>query len=264
MDRRVDDDVRQLFQQELPGLPEPPLGTLVQDALRQGKRMRIRRRIYGATVVVTGLAFATVVAMQAVSPATADLTAASSASNGSGADPEAYLPAASPSGRTKATPDGLLEVLLQDLPDGKTSHYARASDGGLHVQAFLHDQSGPGMVRIRVLDGPDVLPPQLVTGRSSWKLANGNTATVSTLPEDCTRSLHVEVQRPNGITVAVDAGTCLAWDGFLLGQGRITLTPQQAVDIANDSRLSVRMTKKVRQSGAKRARAAASFDEVSK
>ena len=35
MDRRVDDDVRQLFQQELPGLPEPPLGTLVQDALRR-------------------------------------------------------------------------------------------------------------------------------------------------------------------------------------------------------------------------------------
>jgi hypothetical protein len=257
----VDDDVRQLFQQELPGLPEPPLGTLVQDSLRQGKRMRATRRIYGATVLATGLAFAAVVAVQADSPTTADLTAAAS---GSAATPGADLPAGTPSGRTGATPEGLLEILLQDLPDGPTSHYARASDGGLHVQAFLYDQSGPGMVRIRVLDGPDVLPAQMVTGRTSWKLENGNTATVSTLPEDCTRSLHVDVQRPNGITVAVDVGTCLAWDGFLLGQGRITLTPQQAVEIADDSRLSVRMTKKLIESGAKRARAVATFDEVSK
>jgi len=256
--------VRQLFQQELPGLPEPPLGTLVQDAMRQGKRMRATRRIYGATVVAAGLAFATVVAVQANSPATDRQNAVSSAASSSAATSEAYLPAATPSGRTGATPDGLLEVLLQDLPDGPTSHYAKASDGGLHVQAFLHDRSGPGMIRIRVLDGPDVLPAQMVTGRTSWTLPNGNTATVSTLPEDCTRSLHVDVERPNGITVSVDVGTCLSWDGFLLGQGRITLTSQQAVEIANDSRLSVRMTKKLIESGAKRARAVATFDEVSK
>ena len=261
----MDDDVRQLFQQELPGFPEPPLGTLVQDAIRQGKRMRATRRIYGATVLATGLAFATVVAVQADSPATADLSAASSSANGSTTTSEAAdLAADSPSGRTGATPGGLLEVLLQDLPDGKTSHYARASNGGLHVQTFLHDRSGPGMIRIRVLDGPDVLPAQMVTGRTSWTLPNGNTATVSTLPEDCTRSLHVDVERPNGITVSVDVGTCLSWDGFLLGQGRITLTSQQAVEIANDSRLSVRMTKKLIESGAKRSRAVATFDEVSK
>ncbi len=50
----VDDDVRQLFQRELPGLPEPPLGTLVRDSLRQGRRIRAVRRMYGAAALTAG------------------------------------------------------------------------------------------------------------------------------------------------------------------------------------------------------------------
>jgi hypothetical protein len=260
----VDDDLRQLFQRELPGFPEPPLGTLVRDSLRQGRRMRAVRRMYGAAMLAAGVAVAVLVAVPISASSTTDAPPAVDALGTASPSPAATLAdtvAAAPSGRTRATPEGLLEVLLQDLPDGRTSHYAKASRG-LHVQAFLHDeQSDPGMVRIKVLDRPELLPAQMTSNPRSWKLASGNTASVVDLPEDCTRTLHVEVSRPNGVVVVVDVGNCLAWDGFRLGQGRLALTQNQAVEIADDPRLSVRMSSSLIKSGKKRAAGLATFDE---
>ena len=265
----MDDDLRQLFQRELPGFPEPPLGTLVRDSLRQGKRIRAVRRFYGAAALAAGVAVAVVVAVPIGASSSTDAPPAVDALSTTDPSPAGTLSdddvaaASVRTGRTRATAEGLLEVLLQDLPDGRTSHYAKASRG-LHVQAFLHDdRSDPGMVRIKVLDGPDVVPPQLTTGQQTWKLASGNTATVVGLPEDCTRSLHVEVSRPNGVVVAVDVGSCLVWSGFRLGQGHLALTQDQAVEIADDPRLSVRMSADLIKSGTKRAHGLATFDEDS-
>lgn len=259
----MDDDVRQLFQRELPGFPEPPLGTLVRDSLRQGRRMRAVRRLYGATALVAVAIVIAAVAPLGSSPSTGAPPAADASSTADAPFVEDRAAASTPSGSTKATPEGLLEVLLQDLPDGRTSHYAKASDKGLHVQAFLdNDQSDPGMIRIRVIDGPDAVRPQMMTDRRSWTLPSGNRATVVGLPEDCTRALHVEVRRPSGLVVTVDVGSCLAWSGFLLGQGRLALTQDQAVAIADDPRLSVQMASKLIRSGTKRAGGLATFDEV--
>jgi len=258
----VDDDVRELFQRELPGFPEPPLGSLVRDSLRQGRRMRAVRRMYGAATLAAGVVVAVLVAVPISASSSTDTPPAVDTLGTAGPSPAASPAAVSTrSGRTRATPEGLLEVLLQDLPDGRTSHYAKASEG-LHVQAFLHDQeSDPGMVRIKVLDGPELLPAQMTTNPRSWKLASGNTATVVDLPEDCTRTMHVEVSRPNGLVVVVDVGSCLAWDGFRLGHGRLAVTQNQAVEIADDPRLSVRMSAGLIKSGKKRAAGLATFDE---
>jgi len=257
----VEDELRQLFQQELSGVLEPPLGTLVRDSMQQGQRIRAVRRIYGVAALVAGVAVAVVVVPLATPTSGAarvgDSLSTSSSPAGSGPGGEATRR----SGRTGATPEALLEVLLQDLPEGRTSHYAKAADG-LHVQAFLHDRrSDPGMVRIKVLDGPDLLPAQMVTDVRSWKLAGGNVATTSTLPEDCTRTLHVEVGRPDGVVVAVDVGSCLAWGGFRLGRGRLALTRDQAVKIADDPRLSGWMSTKLIERGAERAPDLPTFDE---
>jgi hypothetical protein len=264
--RRVDEDVRELFQRELPGLPEPPLGPLVRDSIRQGRRIRAVRRICAATVLAAGTAVIVLVAVPLAAVPTADVRPPAQALAGTDGTPPAGggdedVAASSPVGRTAATPEGLLEVLLQGLPDGRTSHYAKSSRG-LHVQAFLHDaRSNPGMVRIKVLGRPDLLPAQMSTDPQSWTLPSGNTATVVGLPEDCTRSLHVEVSRPSGVVVAVDVGSCLAWSGFRLGRGRLALTQEQAVEIADDPRLSGRMSKDLITRGAKRAGELATFDE---
>jgi hypothetical protein len=237
--------VRQLFRRELPGFPEPPLGTLVHDSLRRGKRLRTVRRMYGAAMIAVCVGLATAVVVPVGSPRSAGFDAASSSS-----------------GRTQATPEGVLQVLLENLPKGRTSNYAKASNGGLHVQTYLYDKSGPGMVRMRVRQGPDVLPAQTTTGRRSWKLDSGNTAVVVGLLEDCTRSLHVEVRRPDGVVVVVDVGSCLAWSGFLLGPGRIALTEAQAVAIADDPRLGSQMANRLIKDGTERADKLATFDEV--
>jgi hypothetical protein len=242
----VDEDVRQLFRRDLQSLPEPPLGTLVRDSLQRGKRLRAVRRIYGAAMLAVGVGLATAVLVPVGVPHSAGLDAASSAS-----------------GWTEATPEGVLQVLLDDLPKGRTSNYAKAVDGSLHVQAYLYDDSGPGMVRLKVRAGPDVLPRQRMTDRRSWTLAGGNTATVVGLPDDCTRSMHVEVRRPDGVVVVVDAGSCLSWSGFLLGQGRMALTQDQAVAIAEDPRLGFEMSKQLVKDGTERARGLATFDEIS-
>jgi hypothetical protein len=241
----VDDDVRQIFRAELSGLPEPQLGTLVQDSLRQGRRMRATRRIYGAVVVAGAVAVGAAMAAQA----------------GAGSPLTNRL--ATPASRDapgRATPEGVLAVLLEDLPAGKTSHYAKASNGDLHVQAFLDDGPGPGLVRLSVLDPAAFKAPQPSTKVRTRTLPSGNILTVATAPEDCVRTLHVAVKRLDGLVVSVDVGSCLAWGGFLLGQGRVALTEQQAIEIADDPRLGFGMSGRLIEAGSKRFPDLARFD----
>jgi hypothetical protein len=246
----VDDDVRQIFQDQLSGLPEPGLGTLVEDSMRQGRRMRAVRRAYGAAVLAGSLAVAAVVTVQTGlgSHAANRLTAA-----------------ASQSARAQATPEGVLALLLEDLPSGQTSHYAKALGGDLHVQAFLDDGSGPGLIRLAVLDRSTWISPKPQKSspdERSWRLPNGNTATVATTRDRCVQSLHVDVVRPNGVVVSVDVGSCLAWDGFLLGHGRLALTQQQAIEIANDPRWGFAISEQSNKSGGKRFSNLATFDQA--
>lgn len=242
-----DDEVRALFQDELAGLHEPPLGTLVPDAVQQGRRMRLLRRLYGSAVMAGGLAIAAVLAVQTGYVAGLPVTGR-------------LIAAASPAGRTTATPEGLLQVLLDDLPSGRTSHFAKAAGGAVHAQAFLDDGSGWGMVRVGLPARAGVESSRRATWLRSWKLADGSVATVVTVPDDCTRALHVEVERSDGVLVSVDVGSCLAWDGLLLGRGRTALTVDQAVAIANDPRLGPTMPQQLVQSGAHRFRDLPTFE----
>jgi hypothetical protein len=227
----MEDQVREALATQLALMSEPQIGTLVQDSMRQGQRMRAARRLARSLAVVGSLAAVAALATQTLdrSPLTEPSTAAASES-------------ASRAGSTRATPEAVLQLLLKDLPEGRTSHYAKAANGDLHVQAFLDDGSGPGLVRLAVLDTSTLAAGQRTQSTRSWTLPSGSTATVTTVPDDCLRSLHIEVRRPNGVVVNVDAGSCLAWDGFRLGRGRIALTTDQAISIADDQRLGFDMS----------------------
>jgi hypothetical protein len=240
----MEDDVRQILETELSVVMEPQLGTLVQDSLRQGRRMRAMRRMYGSALMAGSLVVVAGIAAQtgAATPITQRLAAA-----------------AAPAGRTAATPSAVLEVLLKDLPEGRTSHYAKAANGDLHVQAFLDDGSGPGLVRLALLPGTHFQAPPEAQDQRTWTLPSGNLATVSRVPGDCLQSLHVHVQRTDGLVASVDVGSCLAWSGFRLGHGRIALTQKQALAIADDPRLGLDMSSQLVKSGAKRFQHLAEF-----
>ena len=87
----MEDELRQLFQRELSGVLEPPLGTLVRDSMQQGQRIRAVRRIYGVAALVAGVAVAVVVVPLATptsgAPRVGDSLSTSSSPAGSGPPP---------------------------------------------------------------------------------------------------------------------------------------------------------------------------------
>ena len=124
-----------------------------------------------------------------------------------------------------ATPESLLAATLQLLPPGQRSHYAKSSAGDLVVQTQLDDGSGPGLIRIAVTPFLHRLSPR--ASSDSWRLPSGNAVTVSRVPGNCVQSLHVDVQRPNGVVVSVDVATCRP-------ERRSALTQEQAIALADD------------------------------
>jgi hypothetical protein len=261
----MNDDFRTLLQEELSSVGEPAMGNLVHDSVRQGKRMRTVRMIYRSGVT-SGLAVLL----------TAAVVAHPWSSGGSGASIQAVGPAAqSVTGRTvPSTPEGLLELVLQDLPPGTTSHYAKSDPADKTskttqyqdmAQVYLDAGAGPGMIRVFIepplkpianqptptgaeaerlkglekqkLDAAKKqdLASQVVTKRG--KLPDGRTYSVSDNKTNCVGSLFVTVSRAAGYDVAVQASTCLEWNGKTNEPGQLSLTAEQALKIASDPRI---------------------------
>ncbi|MDY7090219.1 MAG: hypothetical protein SYR96_34655 [Actinomycetota bacterium] len=246
------EDLRALMRAELSGQRPPPLGDVVGAAVRDGRRIRRRRRRFavvaavsaGLLGVVVSAVFATgavprraVVAepagQQPAMPAApvpaspAPMTRAGQLSPGSVpvtvTPPAARAPERSlavHSGveraagpRKKATTGAMLHLLTELLPPGRASRAAVAADKDLRVQIDLDRGDRAGLLGLTV-------------GRQPTDAARGATATVSIVPVagNCEQGYLVVSRWPDGTSVRLDAASCAV------------LTTSEAVRIATDPR----------------------------
>jgi hypothetical protein len=230
---------------------EPPIGDLVGEAVAKGRRLRTakRLRVGGASLavlVVTGLAAIPIVRSTAA-PATAAVAAPAAAASSS-------APAvAIETNRVKGTPAGVLKLLTENLPKGKTSHVAGfVQDGDVGVQTYLDRGQGPGMIRLYVMTRTEA---QLTSKRSVLKgpwipLENGAEYQAITVPGNCIQHTIVYVRHPDDTLLQFDLSTCLAWDG-----GQNTTSPQilsvrEAAEVGADPRWGVKIDPALNKQGA--------------
>ncbi|GAB2571678.1 hypothetical protein Aab01nite_04230 [Paractinoplanes abujensis] len=255
------EDLRALMRAELNSERPPPLGDVVGAAVRDGRRIRRRRRRLGtvgagvaglvAVVLFGGIAahseprrpVLAEPALPAAAPSPSVSAPARAAQKSPGSVPVTPTPpatmaperslavhsgierAAGP--RKKATTGAMLHLLTELLPPGRTSHAAVAADEDLHVQIYLDRGDGPGMLRMTM--------GQLPAGGP-----RGGTATVSIIPvpDNCAQS-YVAVSRwPDGTSVQLDVASCLAGD---TPAGPEALTPDEAVAVVADPRWGLDM-----------------------
>jgi len=251
------EDLRATLRAELLAERPPPLGDVVGDAARAGRRIRRNRRVgtFGAGLAAAGIVAAAAIgfAGRGVTPAPRPGMPAAAALSPGSVPPVAATPTAAAATRTltvlsgtqraggiqmKATSAAMLRLLATLLPAGRTSHYAVAADDHLHVQLYLDDGAGPGMVRV------SVSRPPAATGRPPTRGATA-TVTVTHIPENCVQDTVVDAAWPDGTVVQVDVATCLAWDGVRNPPARRALTEAQAVRIAADPRWGVTMDRQL-------------------
>jgi hypothetical protein len=134
-----------------------------------------------------------------------------------------------PTGRpAAATPEAMLVLLRELLPPGRTSNYAKAAGGDLHVQMFLDQGYGPGMVRVSVTGFPPLVRRPDRVGRPK--------ISVERLPNNCIQSMTVNAVFPDGTDVRADVASCLAWDGRANTTAKPPLTEGQASRLVSNPR----------------------------
>ncbi|HEV7961479.1 MAG TPA: hypothetical protein VGP57_02970 [Actinoplanes sp.] len=231
------EELRKLLRSELGAERPPPLGDLVDTAVRDGRRIRRVRRfaVAGGGTAVAGVV-ALAVALSGTLAAPAPRSAPPPAQAGDVAPPAASpLPVfpepataqlgpvspVKPNGKpAPATPEAMLVLLRELLPPGRTSDYAKAAGGDLHVQMFLDQGSGPGMVRVSISGFPR-------PGGGPTRLGRPKIS-VEKLPDNCIQSLTVDALFPDGTDVRADVASCLAWNGVTNTAATRPLTEGQA------------------------------------
>jgi hypothetical protein len=256
----VTEELRTLLRAELGEERPPPLGDLVDVAIRDGRRIRRVRRLglAGAGAAVLGVVALTAsLGWGAAAPPPAGIAAAAPSARG-GLGPRVVPSAAtvSPSSSpfpvmiagppvagptAKATGGAMLVLLTKLLPPGKTSNFAVAKGEDTHVQLYLDTGKGPGMIRAS-------LEKDFTDRPASPHQAS---VTVDRLPDNCVQSIVVDAALPNGANLAIDIGTCLAWDGKRNRPAPAAITADEAVKVATDPRWGLTMDAQLVKAGAK-------------
>jgi hypothetical protein len=224
---------------------EPPIGDLVGEAVAKGRRMRTAKRLRLGSVglavlVVAGLAAIPIVRSTGA-PAPAVVGAAAPSAAASSSAPTAAVAAL----RVKATPAGMLELLLQNLPKGKTSHYAGITeDGDVSVQTFLDRGNGPGMIRLHVMTRKE----SDFTGLGTWiSLGNGTKYMTKSVPGNCYQHTIVWVHHPDNTLLQFDLANCPVVDGTKVKQ---PLTAREAAEVGADPRWGLKIDPELNKKGA--------------
>ncbi|MEV4641164.1 SigE family RNA polymerase sigma factor [Actinoplanes sp. NPDC049548] len=180
---------------------EPPIGDLVEEAVAKGRRRRTakRFRVGGAglaVLAVAGLA-AVLVVRSTAAPSSAVpgvVTAAAPSPAASSSAPARQVD------RVKGTPAGLLELLIENLPEGKTSRYAGVVEyGDVSVQTFLDRGQGPGMIRLHVMTR------KAADFTGTWTpLGNGTEYLVFKAPSNCLQDTIVYVHHADDTLLQFD------------------------------------------------------------
>ncbi|WP_153040345.1 hypothetical protein [Actinoplanes sp. TFC3] len=234
---------------------EPPIGDLIGEAVATGRRLRTakRLRVVGAglaVLVVTGLAAIPIV-RNTTAPATAPAAIAMAAPS---AAASSSVPAAvTEANRVKGTPAGVLELLTENLPKGKTSHYAGVVDqGDVGVQTYLDRGKGPGMIRLFVMKRTMA---QLTSKTSALKgawipLGNGVEYQSINVRGNCIQHTIVYVRHADDTLLQFNLSNCLAWDGKQNGTSPQILTVREAAEVGADPRWGVQIDPSLNQQGA--------------
>ncbi|WP_326558930.1 hypothetical protein [Micromonospora sp. NBC_01796] len=264
--------VRRMLDEDLANHPAPPLGDLIEQAMKQGTRIRRRRRYaaWGAGSATLALLLAFVLALgpldlrtrQSRSAGTPDLpwqptTTASTAPKTKPArtpdpvGPTTLQPPPRVVGRVgipprpggqwlTATPAGLLELLTRLLPEGTTSGFAASTTVANYVQVYLDRGDGPGMLRLEVFHLPagDAEPV--------------GTAQLQETPSNCVQDRYVWINHGDGVGVSLAIATCLAADGSDNPPGVAALTTDEAVAILADPRWGTELPAELVTAGAAR------------
>jgi len=255
----VTEDLRALLRADLSGQRPPPLGDLVGAAIRDGRRIRRKRRIrrIGAGVLAIAAAVSAFVLVGdgGVAGRRYPPTEAADVLSPPSVPPAAPVPADSAEARTltirsgttradgsreKATSAAMLHLLTQLLPPGRTTHLGAAAQDDLQVQLYLDDGAGPGMVRVGVEKSEPIAdePPRGETV----------SVTISHMPDNCLQGTVVAAAWSDGTLVRVDVASCLDRAG---PPTLPALTDDQAVRVAADPRWGVTMDRALVAEGAK-------------
>jgi hypothetical protein len=240
----VELELRSRLADELSAGPEPPIGDVVDAAVRRGRRLRVARRLrVGAAALLTlAVAAGLVAGGAALGPVLGPAQGPVRVQVATAADP--LVP---------ATAAGLLVLLESLLPSGVTSGFAGAKDG-LTVQVFLDTGRGPGMLRVSV--GTDAhgaaaaVAGGEVTGPVPRK--DGSKVTVAHLRDSCVQRTVVLLYRPDGIVVQVNIAACLGWDAGPDPTAPQVLTAVQAEAVAADPRWGTLISRSLVDEGAVR------------
>lgn len=231
---------------------EPPLGDLVGEAVAKGRRMRTARRLRVggaglAVLVVAGLAAIPLVRSTApTAPAPAGISVAAPSTGTSSPAPAAVTEIE----RVKGTPAGVLKLLTENLPEGRTSHYAGVvEDGDVSVQTFLDRGKGPGMIRLHVMTRT---MSELNSNRSAltgtWiPLGNGVQYQATSVPGNCVQDTIVYVRHADDTLLQFDLYGCPELDGRKMRQ---VLTAREAAEVGADPRWGVKIDPALNKQGA--------------
>ena len=283
------DDLRALLRADLAAERPPPIGDLVGDAIRDGRRLRHRRRVAAAGTVAAGLVLVTAVlagaggtgrsapAEQAAGRAAGPLrpgaaagasglpgAAAGQPGGGSWPVPSGPVtgrrsgpppgsvpvgptgPPATAQARTltihsgaggagrrqkEATPAGMVQLLSDLLPAGRTGEPAVAAGDQRHVRLLLDRGAGAGLLGLRV-DRLDMGTPRPARGTSV-------DVTVRHFPDRCAAAVVADARWADGTVVRLDVATCR--EGRRELPTRPALTPDEAIRIVADPRWGVTM-----------------------
>ena len=289
----MDHEFRSRLAAELSAVPQPPIGDLVEASVHRGRRLRtVRRWRYGATGVAAFVALGVAAAQLAPAggagaqagapglPLAVPATATPSATAGPTVPPAPAVtlrPGAPATGKkVKATPEGILELLVSLLPEGRTSHYAGVTGTeGTMVETYVDNGDGPGMLRLVVAPylggttepqaGGATLPPQSETRRcvadkcdesasdapepTQTELPDGSLLTVTENPDNCVQSTLVELYRVDHVKVQALVATCRNVDGAAV-EAPPALTTGEAVALVTDPRFGTRMATSLVEAGA--------------
>jgi hypothetical protein len=231
---------------------EPPMGDLVGEAVAQGRRMRTARRFRAGGVGLAVLVVAGLVAMPLVrstaapAPAPAAIAVAAPSAGKSSSAPAAVTETK----RVKGTPAGVLQLLTENLPKGRTSHYAGVVEGGdVGVQTYLDRGQGPGMIRLHVMTRTMA---ELTSKRSTLKgpwtpLGNGASFQVLSVPGNCIQQTIVYVRHADDTLLQFDLYGCPAHGGRTMRQ---VLTAREAAEVGADPRWGVKIDPALNRQGA--------------
>lgn len=256
--------LRRMFEDELLDQQPPPVSGLVERARADGRRIRRNRMIRSSllVMVLSGLLFGSIGLLRfwtpgspvtgsqaaAVKPSSA-APAAGTAQQPPAVDPGPHTsgsPSPSPSSgaRVTATPAGLLQLVVGQLPEGRTSNFAGIVRDGTPVgQLYLDRGKGPGMVRITVASNPSGVLPTcrgLNIGLETTACEirpDGTVVQQLDVMDSCTQRKMIIGWHPDHAVVTLFLASCLAYDGNDYPTGNQALSVTEAANIAADPRL---------------------------